>query len=59
MAAVYVLISQRMQAELIAYMQTIRVRDQKQPLFATQRKRRVYSKHADTRSERHLQKSWL
>ena len=32
-----VLISQRMQAELAAYMQTIRMRDQKQPLFATQR----------------------
>ena len=32
-----VLLNQRMQAELAAYMQTVRVRDQKQPLFATQR----------------------
>lgn len=32
-----VLLNQRMQAELAAYMQTVRVRDQKQPLFSTQR----------------------
>jgi integrase/recombinase XerD len=32
-----VLLNQRMQAELVAYMQTVRVRDAKQPLFATQR----------------------
>ncbi|BEI40637.1 hypothetical protein PHIN9_05680 [Polynucleobacter sp. HIN9] len=32
-----VLLNQRMQAELAAYLQTVRVRDQKQPLFATQR----------------------
>lgn len=32
-----VLLSQRMQAELAAYVQTIRVRNAKQPLFATQR----------------------
>lgn len=32
-----VLLNQRMQAELAAYLQTGRVRDQKQPLFATQR----------------------
>ena len=32
-----VLLNQRMQAELAAYMQTIRVRNAKQPLFATQR----------------------
>lgn len=32
-----VLLNQRMQAELAAYVQTVRVRDQKQPLFATQR----------------------
>lgn len=32
-----VLLNQRMQAELAAYMQTVRVRDAKQPLFATQR----------------------
>jgi len=32
-----VMLNQRMQAELAAYVQTIRMRDQKQPLFATQR----------------------
>ena len=32
-----VLLNQRMQAELAAYLQAVRVRDQKQPLFATQR----------------------
>jgi integrase/recombinase XerD len=32
-----VLLNQRMQAELAAYIQTVRVRDAKQPLFATQR----------------------
>lgn len=32
-----VLLNQRMQAELAAYMQTVRVRDAKQPLFSTQR----------------------
>ena len=32
-----VLLNQRLQAELAAYVQTIRVRDKKQPLFATQR----------------------
>ena len=32
-----VLLSQRMQGELAAYVQTIRVRNAKQPLFATQR----------------------
>lgn len=32
-----VLLNQRMQAELAVYLQTVRVRDQKQPLFATQR----------------------
>jgi len=33
-----VLLNQRMQAELAAYMQTVRVRDAKQPLFSTQRR---------------------
>ncbi len=32
-----VLLSQRMQAELAAYLHSVRVRDAKQPLFATQR----------------------
>ena len=32
-----VLLNQRLQAELAAYVQSIRVRDKKQPLFATQR----------------------
>jgi integrase/recombinase XerD len=32
-----VLLNQRMQAELAVYIQTVRVRDAKQPLFATQR----------------------
>ena len=32
-----VLLNQRMQAELAAYIQTVRVRDAKQPLFSTQR----------------------
>jgi integrase/recombinase XerD len=32
-----VLLSERMQAEMAAYMQTVRVRDSKQALFATQR----------------------
>ena len=32
-----VILNQRLQAELSAYVQTIRVRDKKQPLFATQR----------------------
>ena len=32
-----VLLNQRLQAELAAYVQTIRVRDKKQPLFSTQR----------------------
>ena len=32
-----VLLNQRMQAELAAYVQSIRIRDKKQPLFSTQR----------------------